>query len=385
MDPTLRPRQAQTDVSDVLNCTNDYYRPYDRLYQTYPHKPLKARVTRRMSGQDIAQFAKLKRSGVLIPYTQWYQFEFESEMLSGVNDNTYVNSGTVVRSRANCPIGAGDQNGQLPISEDYLRTFLPLQYDYTVTRAAAGIYDRGWDALTFLAEATQIRSLFANALQVLTTLAKRGRIPIGWRKMSSAYLSYRYGWRPLISDIKSVSRILSDGNEKVSRHRGRGFDTSVSTITSSGHTAAFVCGARFKWDVRDEIQVKLRGSVIADISVPEIQLNPLQTGWELIPFSFVIDWFLNVGRTISALAVASRSVSYVASKGYLIQCKRSVKYSYYDKDLNWRSGTFEAEGQSVATLTKREPCRIPIIPRLDVRVDAPKVLDLIALIAQRLK
>lgn len=116
-----------------------------------------------------------------------------------------------------------------------------------------------------------------------------------------------------------------------------------------------------------------------------MQFNPLQTGWELIPFSFVLDWVLNVGKTISAIALLNCSVAHTAALGYSITVNRFVRYYQSSYSSNYRSGLFECLGSAEANLTVRCPCSVPHIPRFNLRLSQVRLIDLIALIAQRIK
>jgi hypothetical protein len=51
-----------------------------------------------------------------------------------------------------------------------------------------------------------------------------------------------------------------------------------------------------------------------------IQVNPFKTAWELIPYSFVVDWFFNVGDTITA----NTSPDFASYTGMCTSVKRDV-------------------------------------------------------------
>lgn len=123
------------------------------------------------------------------------------------------------------------------------------------------------------------------------------------------WLELQYGWKPLLSDIHGAVTALSD--DEVARNglarvtvaaNASGGDVvhrSVSETTASGYVL-------FKWD---EIEsYKAHVSLTYEKSNPTLasaaQLgftNPLSLAWELLPFSFVVDWALPIGDFFNQL------------------------------------------------------------------------------------
>lgn len=331
---------------------------------------------RKACGYDTAQFNKLRREGQLIPYTPWYKFESRGEC-TGAYSNTWHGAGDSV-TKTWC---AGPDSTAWIISEEEITAYSPVAYDMYVTQAAASIYESGWDALTFLAELTQLKSLIMGAVKHIMNLR---RVPKTWRTLSSAWLSYRYGWTPLVSDLKAINELISSISSGMKRHKR----SAKGVEHTSSRNATPYTDFRFDYErvVTDDITIMPNGIVCADIAVPEIQFNPLQTGWELIPFSFAIDWFLNVGKTLSAIAVISGATSYVAAKGYKIRMERTESINILSEHVPPNiSITWVHNGRCTAELTRRTPCSIPIIPRPALRVNWKRILDALALVVQRLK
>jgi len=122
------------------------------------------------------------------------------------------------------------------------------------------------------------------------------------RKLSDIWLEFSFGWKPLIGDIYAAVDHLQNPIKAV-RLRG---SASASQIKKSeqgsqkdwynqGWTMQSIVGKRYS-----------KQGCTVTISNPNQYLanqlgltNPALIAWELIQFSFVVDWFANVGEFLS--------------------------------------------------------------------------------------
>lgn len=117
--------------------------------------------------------------------------------------------------------------------------------------------------------------------------------------LSSKWLEYRYGWNPLIHSIYDAAENLRreiQEEDQTFRVRSVSRDERESILTSgSGETFQlryWKCYASF----RQEIGVTFRPPDPAVAALANwTSLNPSLIAWELVPLSFVADWFVNVG------------------------------------------------------------------------------------------
>lgn len=121
-------------------------------------------------------------------------------------------------------------------------------------------------------------------------------------ELSSVWLEFSFGWAPLVDDVLTSCDILSNlgGNEALSRVRGRGHAKEFYYLDNKQGTdlQQFVKG----WKVsRAQFISRIR------LTNPNLALaeslglvNPAAIAWELVPFSFVIDRFVNVGDFLSS-------------------------------------------------------------------------------------
>jgi hypothetical protein len=134
------------------------------------------------------------------------------------------------------------------------------------------------------------------------------------------------------------------------------------------------------------ISVSLRGSVVADIEVPAFQFNPLQAAWEIIPLSFVVDWFVNVGKTLNALSFSNLVKGYAASTGVKVHVERSYVTNIVSLASPYISGGYEQTASSEADYEMRQPRRLQLtVPQFMTRMNGFKALDLVLLVMQRFR
>lgn len=147
---------------------------------------------------------------------------------------------------------------------------------------------------------------------------------------SGLYLETVYGWKPLISDIKSgaetVSRILHEFTPRT-RVTGVGESEVVQQIGEgrldvAGGDSLMVlvyrqarydrCHSKFVVGLSNRIQGPAQGANrVAELSGFTLE-NFVPTIWELIPYSFLFDYFLNIGDILNAAFTDQSNVTFVS-------------------------------------------------------------------------
>lgn len=116
------------------------------------------------------------------------------------------------------------------------------------------------------------------------------------------WLELQYGWKPLLSDVVGSAELLAQKNIREVRNRVSKSASKSNSIFSDSGIASF---PRKKWRISRRVTCKY----VAYYSTSEVNhtlaqvgiTNPLYIAWELVPWSFVVDWFIPIGNYINSL------------------------------------------------------------------------------------
>jgi len=143
------------------------------------------------------------------------------------------------------------------------------------------------------------RGEIRNAMNQLG-IASAKRAPRGGN-VPQKWLELQYGWKPLLSDVYGAADALSKrpkGDWRVTAKATRSLKTEYAVTWNQfdmGRGSA-------KSDVSAFTRIDALPENDALISLASLGIsNPLLIGWELVPFSFVVDWALPVGNYLDSL------------------------------------------------------------------------------------
>lgn len=125
------------------------------------------------------------------------------------------------------------------------------------------------------------------------------------RTVESSVLEFNMGWKPFVNDINSSIEALHSSFQKGKRLR----KTSSNTfITGAGRKAERSTRGYSKDGKLDTFTPRTTISISGTIANSQAAMiaslglnNPASVAWELTPYSFLVDYFIDVGNFIGAL------------------------------------------------------------------------------------
>lgn len=294
----------------------------------------------------------------------------------------------------------------------------PSDYDYTgVTNLALGRLNdsvRGnLDISIALAEAGKTAQMIKRVGKVLAYARKvrpRGgfRIPKPMQltsdvsaALANGYLEFKYGWKPLLSDVFAIA----DESIRFTMNQMQKFQASAklpafgSKIFLTSFDGISNLPVRLRWPPEDGRKAFLGAKYKIVLEIPDSSfdiarwssLNPLSIGWELIPYSFVVDWFLDVGSYLRNIETACYYNTQFRS-GFLSQIAvlpMEAFVDYYERiSPPYRYECQGLKGYKYFLTFRRTPLTrypTPSLPRFEVDLGASQLTSAAALLRQLLR
>jgi hypothetical protein len=205
-------------------------------------------------------------------------------------------------------------------------------------------------------------ALYSKAHGYLDALSKAKRAsPKAWTKqISGLWLEQSFGWKPLINDVKdavSAYEALVIPKPKPAYVTGSGkweFDrtSELDSFHRDGTVIAVHLLSRWRQSqcrLREKHIVRYRGAVRAQVEAPHwsnwelfgfTPENLVPTAWELLPWSFLVDYFTNIGDILQASITSTRNLTYI-NKTIIRETQYNgrvdlVENSLVGFDSNWK-------------------------------------------------
>lgn len=204
---------------------------------------------------------------------------------------------------------------------------------------------------------------------------------------SNAWLEFQYGWIPFMLEtraaVNTLMDVVEDPRKRVVRSVGRAqgmLETSShGTVMVSPHVNGDItekqkCSVRVKWKAVPTSQ---------DLPGRFGLTNPLEVAWELVPLSFVADWFLPIGDYLSALDAPMRFQHAGGVTGIRQDLSGSVRYTD-GPSFQGVSGHAEYE-RILVSVNPLRSIPIPSFPDLIVKpngLSRPRIASAVALLRQ---
>lgn len=242
-----------------------------------------------------------------------------------------------------------------------------------------------------------------SAKKLRSRSARRNRGPVDRRTravnkdLAESWLEHSFGWTPLLSDIDDASRALNRRNEYVGEPKpifGEGgretaLEDSVSYLTGNG------CRIYYNFSRKRVTHVEYFGKTRAYVMNP-LKFNArlwgfdprdfVPTIWELIPYSFLIDYFTNIGDVLEAWSWGRADLAW-AEQRVLRQYSNTRTYWSVPSASNYYDSGSSSGGLTTNTSYKtRSPYVGGFIPSFHWRLpgfSSLKWLNIAALVAAK--
>lgn len=186
--------------------------------------------------------------------------------------------------------------------------------------------------------------------------------------LAETWLEYQLGWAPLVADIDNAAKtvaesdLLLEGSWEPTRAVGneKKLISSQKSQIGSGYPRFEVLNT-----IHSDVTVRYISCIDVGthnvLSLRRIGLSPdnwLPTLWELIPYSFVVDYFTNIGDMISAASLARSSIRWTL---------KTVRKQYISEFIDWKPIHTPNTYYYTYVLTQTTPGKVSRVKRVVTR------------------
>jgi len=177
---------------------------------------------------------------------------------------------------------------------------------------------------------------------------------------AQAYLEFVYGLKPLLADIYGTAEVLKKLGVYAMLLEGRGNgkrdvdDDTLGSFTNFSYTRVRKKRGRGKASASCHLWARIDPAHQGLRALSQLGLiNPLSLAWEIVPWSFVVDWFVPVGPVLQALSAPAGLLFVDGNIG--TKAVQSVEYNFQVASTYWNptdaqnKGFVTSEGISVVS------------------------------------
>jgi len=222
-------------------------------------------------------------------------------------------AGVIIYKEPSKPGSVGTLQGCLAVANTPVCDLLDSRFSGLYNRCIAKLPTRmngsNFNLPLFLAEGHKTVGMFSKAVTDISGILRR--TGSSKRELHNMWLEYRYGWRLLAKDIYDALTTLHDIRTRKVKQRVSVTctETLSASIPSYAMTPSFWSAGTVNvnglLDLKQELGTTITLYYEDNSSISTLQqlgiTNPINLAWELIPYSFVVDWFIPVGDYLSSL------------------------------------------------------------------------------------
>lgn len=175
------------------------------------------------------------------------------------------------------------------------KALLAMEYIHERKRLASRLEEIGWELYRIVKQLMQRKFK-----TVYRRLAHSGKKVASRKEMTfhEKWLEYHFVVAPMMADFERNVYAIEPAHTLVVRRRSRESDV---TADNGVNWVNFYTSERFA-----SVRTTLRGEIVIDDPIEAVKSKlGFEVGdlWDIIPFSFVLDWFVNMGQIVKAITV----------------------------------------------------------------------------------
>lgn len=251
------------------------------------------------------------------------------------------------------------------------------------------------------------KTMSRKAYWMIVERARYGHLPMVervQRATSKAWLETRYGWLPIIGDANAILKQTALARQHldeqlqhrllVARASKRGLWNKDSSFESSlvyeykakgslsvDHTLKVDAGVLYhrKMETQTDYIMRSLGLRLTDIPA---------TMWEVVPYSFVMDWFVNLGPWIRAMTPDPNThiignwvttVSKYTNRLHGGEVRRTLRYDVDNQTWYTFTGSYGSSVTKQESFTRQTNCPLPSHPVYIPHFGCVQAIDAVSL------
>lgn len=199
--------------------------------------------------------------------------------------------------------------------------------------------------------------------------------------LADLWLEYSFGWSPLISDTKAGAEALArliNGEIRYTTARGSGSDEQGSVTTAKAYLPGMPGSVFLETQsvTRQLARVHIYGAVRAKAQGPTME-NAMglfgfkieefvPTVWNLLPYSFLSDYFLNVGDILEATFFDRSSIAWASKSTIQDSSTRTTGFLVCPASSGWNGGGSPGLAVAKNKVFSRERSAGNLVPTLEI-------------------
>jgi hypothetical protein len=207
---------------------------------------------------------------------------------------------------------------------------------------------------------------------------------------SDLYLEYTFGWQQALRDLEAAHELYLMPVKEYFTARAK-VEEAEEEVISSTFDGYYVSYDKVT-DVTRRASARASATAQFEGGTANYVANPLITAYELIPFSWIFDYFVSMGDALSSWSVLAQATRVSTSVGFLYEEKQKSRIENVRKGYGTYASTPHASATADANCTLKQ--RSPMggatranhvhLPQIRVKLSTRRILNIAAVLGQRI-